>query len=237
MDFQGSDGSHGSLAVPIDVSNPTVTVSRRTASGRSPTRSVPTPARVSNLARPDPLDTSSVGPHDNLSARRGSRRSPVRRPLLTYNVAPYPITGFFEPIDNLPIINVANAGNSVPVKFSLSGFRASTCSLRLSSFAADDLRRRRAIRSRRSRHRAGAGFTYDPVLDRYKYNWKTERSWKSTCRQLIVRLRDGTEKRANFRFKLLGQQVLVAGERLEHEVDVLERVVRVRRDAEVRVAL
>jgi hypothetical protein len=26
LDFQGSDGSHGSLAVPIDVSNPTVTV-------------------------------------------------------------------------------------------------------------------------------------------------------------------------------------------------------------------
>ena len=44
------------------------------------------------------------------------------------------------------------------------------------------------------------GFTYDPLLDQYKYVWKTDRNWRG-CRQLIVRLKDGTEKRANFRFQ------------------------------------
>ena len=43
-------------------------------------------------------------------------------------------------------------------------------------------------------------FAYDPLLDQYKYVWKTDRNLRG-CRQLIVRLRDGTEKRANFRFQ------------------------------------
>ena len=30
-------------------------------------------------------------------------------------------TGFFQPVDNLPAINVAAAGSSIPVKFSLGG--------------------------------------------------------------------------------------------------------------------
>jgi hypothetical protein len=43
-------------------------------------------------------------------------------------------------------------------------------------------------------------FAYDTLLDQYKYVWKTDRNVRG-CRQLIVRLRDGTEKRANFRFQ------------------------------------
>ena len=47
---------------------------------------------------------------------------------------------------------------------------------------------------------ASDGFTYETLLDQYKNVWKTQKSWSGTCRQLIVRFRDGTEKRANFRF-------------------------------------
>jgi hypothetical protein len=32
------------------------------------------------------------------------------------------------------------------------------------------------------------------------YVWKTEKSWAGSCRQLNVRLIDGTEHKANFRF-------------------------------------
>ena len=42
---------------------------------------------------------------------------------LAYTVTSYSFTGFFSPINNLPALNDVNAGSSVPIKFSLAGFR------------------------------------------------------------------------------------------------------------------
>jgi hypothetical protein len=36
---------------------------------------------------------------------------------------------------------------------------------------------------------------------RYIYSWKTDKAWAGTCRQLIVKLTDGTYHWADFRFK------------------------------------
>jgi len=46
-----------------------------------------------------------------------------------------------------------------------------------------------------------SGLTYDPLTDQYIYHWKTNATWTGTCRQLIVRLNDGTDHVANFKFK------------------------------------
>ena len=35
---------------------------------------------------------------------------------------------------------------------------------------------------------------------RYSYVWQTTAAWAGTCRQLIVKLVDGTYHRANFHF-------------------------------------
>jgi hypothetical protein len=35
----------------------------------------------------------------------------------------------------------------------------------------------------------------------YTYVWKTDKSWAGTCRQLTVRVNDGTDHLANFKFK------------------------------------
>ena len=94
-----------------------------------------------------------------------------------------------------------NPGSTVPIKFSLSGFRGfnlfatgypasqamTSCGGALTGPVVPTVL-------------APEGFTYDPALDQYKYAWKTDRNWRG-CRQLIVRFRDGTEKRANFRFQ------------------------------------
>jgi len=37
--------------------------------------------------------------------------------------------------------------------------------------------------------------------DQYIYVWKTARSWAGSCRQLVVRLDDGTVHRAQFGFR------------------------------------
>ena len=43
--------------------------------------------------------------------------------------------------------------------------------------------------------------TYDPTTDQYTYIWRTDRSWRETCRMLVVRFNDGTGHLAKFRFK------------------------------------
>ncbi len=49
---------------------------------------------------------------------------------------------------------------------------------------------------------AGASsLSYDPSTDQYRCVWKTEKSWENTCRQLVVKLEDGSFHRANFTFK------------------------------------
>jgi len=49
---------------------------------------------------------------------------------------------------------------------------------------------------------AGASsLSYDAPTDTDTYIWKTDKAWKNTCRQLIVKLNDGTTRTANFQFK------------------------------------
>ena len=41
---------------------------------------------------------------------------------------------------------------------------------------------------------------YDAATDQYNYVWKTDKSWAGTCRQLVLKLGDGTVKTALFTF-------------------------------------
>ncbi len=43
-----------------------------------------------------------------------------------------------------------------------------------------------------------SGLQYDPATDTYTYVWKTDKAWARTCRQLVLRLDDGTCHRADF---------------------------------------
>lgn len=118
-------------------------------------------------------------------------------------VLPYNFTGFFSPIDNLPTVNEIKAGQAAPVKFSLGGNQG------LNIFAAGSpssvqiaCDTNLPIDVVEETETAGSSFlTYDATSDRYKYVWKTENSWKNTCRQLTVTLRDGTVHVAIFKFK------------------------------------
>ena len=118
-------------------------------------------------------------------------------------IVQYNFAGFFQPVDNLPVFNVVQAGRAIPVKFSLSGnkglgiFAAGSpssgpvaCN---SSDPASDLTETVTA--------GGSSLSYDPTTDRYIYVWKTDASWAGTCRQLVVELNDGTIHRANFKFK------------------------------------
>ena len=148
------------------------------------------------------VDTNTVGFYAltyTVSDPSGHSDTEVR----TVEVLPYNFTGFFAPIDNLPTFNEMKAGQAAPVKFSLGGnqglniFAAgSPSSVQIncnSSAPISDVEETETA--------GGSSLTYDAATDRYKYVWKTENSWKNTCRQLTLTLKDGTVHMANFKFK------------------------------------
>ena len=120
----------------------------------------------------------------------------------------YYFEGFFPPVYNPDVLNVAKAGRAIPVKFSLDGDQgleifeveygeeyprsvAFTCGL-----PEPD-----AIALEGTDAAGGSRLSYDATDDQYTYVWKTDKEWVDTCRQLVVKLIDGTYHRANFTFK------------------------------------
>jgi len=115
----------------------------------------------------------------------------------------FDFAGFFQPVDNLPTVNIVSAGQAVPVKFSLSGYKG------LNIFATGYPSSQQIACVGSSAVSAidetvaagGSSLNYDATTDLYIYIWKTQKAWKGTCRQLIVQLRDGALHVANFQFK------------------------------------
>lgn len=118
-------------------------------------------------------------------------------------LAVYAFSGFFKPVDNPTVLNLAKAGQAIPVKFSLggnqglnvlaSGYPKSQTIVCGSNPQVDGIETTVSA--------ASSGLSYDPSGDQYTYVWKTDKAWANTCRQLVVKLADGTSHVANFSFK------------------------------------
>ena len=115
----------------------------------------------------------------------------------------YSFTGFFSPVDNPDVaINKAKAGSAIPVKFSLSGDHG------LDIFAEAYPKAQRidcdtSASTDTLEDTLGAGSTglsYDPTTDQYTYVWKTDKKWANICRQIVIKLKDGSEHKATFKF-------------------------------------
>lgn len=111
--------------------------------------------------------------------------------------------GFYSPIDNLPVINLATAGSAIPVKFSLGGDQgleifapASPASGQVSCTAVSPVD---AVEETVTP--GSATLSYDPVTGVYTYVWKTKKQWAGTCRKLLVTLTDDSVHEATFRFR------------------------------------
>jgi hypothetical protein len=123
---------------------------------------------------------------------------PQQPPLPSYN-----FTGFFQPVDNLPALNLATAGSSIPVKFSLNGDQGLTIfadGYPASSPISCDASEPGAV-IEETVNAGTSSLSYNATSDQYSYIWKTNKSWKGSCRLLVVGLDDGTQHYAKFRFK------------------------------------
>ena len=145
------------------------------------------------------IDTAAIGPHSftvNASDNAGNTSSLTH----TYSVN-YDFAGFFQPIDNLPTMNVLKAGQAVPVKFRLGGNQG------LAIFApgsptsgAISCSSNEPLDAVEETSTAGSSsLSYDPVTNTYNYVWKTDKAWAGSCRELIVKLNDGTTHSADFK--------------------------------------
>ncbi len=114
----------------------------------------------------------------------------------------YNFSGFFQPVDNLPVLNTVKAGSAIPVKFSLGGYQGMSIfatGYPKSQVLSCDAQQVTDI-IEETVTTGASGLTYDVSSDRYTYVWKTDKAWAETCRQLIVKLNDGSYHRANFKF-------------------------------------
>jgi hypothetical protein len=145
------------------------------------------------------IDTASVGSKsfavDALDAAGNPNTFSV-----TYEVR-WPFTGFFSPVDAAPTVNVANAGSAIPVKFALGGNRGlailaagypKSTKVACTSGAPEDSVEQTVTAG-------GSSLTFDE--GQYVYVWKSDKAWAGSCRQLEVKLVDGTSHKALFRFK------------------------------------
>jgi hypothetical protein len=106
----------------------------------------------------------------------------------------YTFSGFFQPVDNPPTLNVAKAGSAIPVKFSLGGdqgldiFRAGYP--RVTTVSCNASSPTDAIETTVTA--GGSSLQYDSTADQYSYVWKTNSNWAGTCVQFDLGLNDGS---------------------------------------------
>jgi hypothetical protein len=108
--------------------------------------------------------------------------------------------GFYQPVDNIPTLNKAKAGTTIPIRFSLgsdqgldifaTGYPKSETIPCNSTTPVDSIEETVS-----GKH----GLSYNASTDRYEYDWATSSTW-SGCRQFVMKLKDGSVQRANFSF-------------------------------------
>lgn len=109
--------------------------------------------------------------------------------------------GFRWPVEDFPALNRWIAGEPVPVRFSLGGYKGLDVLApgypqvaRVECGAGEQPSSGRPARSvswhKRLRYRQHS----------YVFMWRTERDWTRDCRQFLIELKDGSLHRAEFRF-------------------------------------
>jgi mannan endo-1,4-beta-mannosidase len=113
-----------------------------------------------------------------------------------FGVVPYQFSGFFSPVSNPPTLNKIKAGAAVPLKFSLQGnkgmniFSAGYPKVQEISCPSRD-----GITTLSS---ATGTLSYDKKAAQYTYTWMTSKRWAGTCREIRIKLNDGTTHPADF---------------------------------------
>lgn len=205
-DGAGNATAQVSLAVQVDATAPTVTFSgcpTDVVLGSTASATWDASDAHSGLATPASgsiaLDTSAVGTYDVTASATDNVGHPTEA-TCAYRVV-YDFAGFFRPVLNPPSTLTVRAGDVVVLSWSLAGFQGLDVlasgypvSALIECGSSPALTEGTATTSRR-----GLQYLKSPS-GRYAYSWTTSTAWAGTCRQVVVKLDDGTYHRANVRF-------------------------------------
>ena len=134
-----------------------------------------------------------------------SERIPVMMYFeLTPLVQPYTVDGFSAPVTMNGVVNTANAGQTVPIKWHLADKNgivsdpASFVGLYSYEIKCGDLS---PVSTELKESPAGNSGLKNLGNGNWQFNWKTPKSYAGKCRDMFVRFNDGQELHALFKFK------------------------------------
>lgn len=156
---------------------------------------------VGTVANGAALNTSAVGEKSfTVTATDNAGNTGTR--TVSYRVV-WPFSNFVGSVDPLPTLNATKAGGVIPVRFSLGGDRGLgilAAGYPVSAQIGCDLSSPVDLVEETASSPGANTLSYDAATGQYAYNWKTNKAWKNTCRQLTFKLTDGAGYQANFRF-------------------------------------
>ncbi|HET6341471.1 MAG TPA: PxKF domain-containing protein [Gemmatimonadota bacterium] len=145
-------------------------------------------------------NTSSVGIHQvGLSATDAVGNTGNKN--CGYSVL-YAFSGFYQPVDNIPTMNVAKAGQAVPLKWRLQDFfGAPVLNLSLADVEVKTLNCSNGEGTDQVEQYTGASGLQNLGDGYYQYNWKSPKGYAGACKSLNLNLGEGTTHNAFFQFK------------------------------------
>jgi hypothetical protein len=121
---------------------------------------------------------------------------------LQASTAGYAFVGFSAPVDNSPVVNVAKAGQTVPLKWRLLN-AAGTPVTTLTSVTVTAVSRACDLGTTLDQieeYAAGASGLQNLGAGYYQYNWQAPKSYAQSCKTLRLALGDGRMHEALFQF-------------------------------------
>jgi hypothetical protein len=155
---------------------------------------------VGTVASGAAIDTSTLGARSfTVTATDISGNTATK--TVSYNVA-WAWRGFLPFTRNPPVLNERVAGWLLLLRFSLGGDRGM-------NILADGYPKSVEVSCANAPAVAGTedsttyqpGLVYLQVIQQYVYVWKTDPVWAGTCRKFILKLNDGSEHVAYYKFR------------------------------------
>jgi len=191
--------------VPTDITKTTTSASGAQVSYASPSANDAVDGSVPVNCSPASSSTFALGETTvscSASDARTNTATKTFKVSVLYDFGNGSGGSFGEPVRDTELNQLA-AGAGVPVKFGLgadyglnifaAGYPTSrqiSCSTGLPT---DPVEETAAVTK--------SGLTYDAASGLYTYVWKTERTWKGTCRELNIKLADGSNHPVKFQFR------------------------------------